>query len=227
VRTWTSEVVEQTKIADAARKGVDFNNPDSNVLSSISDAEKSKLEVAEKALDEVKRRAARSSDKVRAENERVARFEFERIQTEKHAENVLTFKNLPVNNEAFVPPPVVVDSSPSYAETVEFLGEKFGMKIGFGETSRKLIYRTDYETFAFDPKDISPDLIMRADPFGGSSVSVDCRNNRQKIERFTSSAKPENVSGFRVHVRNSIDQEKLASALSHLVSILGATKEAF
>lgn len=68
---------------------------------------------------------------------------------------------------------------------------------------------------------------MQTDQFGGASVSVGCRNDRRRIERFSLGVEPQTVSKFRVYAKNTIDRDKLAGALSHLVSILGATKEAF
>jgi len=124
----------------------------------------------------------------------------------------------------------VVDASPTYAETIEFLDQRFGLKVGFGELSRKLILRYDYarETYAFDAKDMNPEILA----FTNSGVRpinivLGCRNGQRKIEQFRANSKTTMNSEIHIYVGNPIEEDKLSKALSHLVRILGATKEAF
>jgi hypothetical protein len=155
--------------------------------------------------------------------------EKERAEAEKRAEAKRNFKNIVVNSEAFVPPPVVTDSSgPSYAETIEFLDQRFGLKVGFGEQSRKLIIRYDYggATYAFDAKDMNPEIII-ASSSNSITVVLGSRNAQRKIEQFTPHGEPRMISQIPISVGNSIEADKLSKALSHLVTILGGTKEAF
>jgi hypothetical protein len=232
VQSWKDEVIEQAKAAAAADKTFlqGRGRPDSRQLLQIRDTEQKKLQIAKATLSQAEQRARDAA----LEKERVARNESDQMQTEKSSEDRRIFKNLAINNELMIAPPVVSKSSPSYAETIEFLHGKFGLRIGFGETSRKLIFRErDDMTYTFDPKDINPEvtIVTNVNAFGVGRgpvmIVLSCRNAQRKIELFRAYGEPTMISEIQVYVRDSVEADKLSKALSHLVTILGATKEAF
>lgn len=102
VRTWTAQVAEQTKVADAAENAC--KHVWNTQLNEVSHAEREKLDIAKRTLAQAQRQSDESKRETRVEKERLARSESEQLRNEKRAENIRTFKSLPVNNEAFVPP---------------------------------------------------------------------------------------------------------------------------
>jgi len=241
VKKWTDEVEAQSKIAEAARSASstafakDGNTFQTLQLGEIQKAESAKLDIAKQTATQAKRQAATAQ----AEKDRIAKAENDRMQTEtqaaRRADELQKFKELPINKEAFVIPPGVSQASPSYEETIEFLAANYRVKIGFGETSRKLICRYTQPwgpvTYVFDPKDVTPEIIMQTDVngFGRQTVRLflKCRNSQRRIEGFMMRSPSTTVSQIEFYADNEIDAAKIAKALSHLVSILGATKEAF
>jgi len=244
VKKWSAEVDEQTRTATAAESAAaqkflkEGNTAASMQLSKTRDAEREKLGIAKAMLAQAKERAAESA----RENARQAMVTSDRLRAQKAsdkaadeaAEELQKFKSHPINNEVLIVPPVVSQSPPSYDETLEFLGGKFGLRIGFGEKCRKLIFRQRNDmTYTFDPKDINPEvtILTNVNAFGvqsgPSTIVLGCRNGQRKIELFRAYGEPEMISEIQVSVRDSVEADKLAKALSHLASILGATKEAF
>jgi hypothetical protein len=240
-KKWTDEAEAQSKTAEAARSASlkvfskDGNTFESLRLGEIRKAEEAKLDIAKQTASQAKQQAAAA----KAEKERIAKTESDRMQTQgqaaRKADELQKFKELPINNEKFVTPPGVSQASPSYEETIEFLATNYGVKIGFGETSKKLICRYTQPwgpvAYVFDPRDVTPEIIMQTDVngFGRRTVRLflKCRNSQRRIEGFMMRSQSTTVSRIEFYAGDEIDAEKIAKALSHLVTILGATKEAF
>jgi hypothetical protein len=156
----------------------------------------------------------------------------------------------PFNSDRFVEPgDFAVTDGPSYQETLEFLNAKLAplMSIGFGEKTGKMIFRCKnpngfpFYTMVFDPHDLNVDMLWEMN-MGQCSVRFQTKDGREKITIYRPNAsflfgkteilgidESSTNKGFIIGGRefDEITAKKVANAFSHLIYMLGGTKDPF
>jgi hypothetical protein len=146
------------------------------------------------------------------------------------------WEGLPVNmDELVAPTDAIIESTPSYDETIQFINAKIYGAIGYGKNAAMMIHREKSRTAVFNPKQLNREVRFMANTrFGVTSHSV-LLQGRNGAEAFTiwrnfadkSFDKTSKTSSLKIEVSNALDAEKVAKAYSHLILMFGGEKEAF
>ena len=136
---------------------------------------------------------------------------------------------------------------PSYEETIKFInsGILLGQKLGFSEKAQKMVLQDKISNALFDPTDLNPDVKYGpngpADYGLGYYVLAQCTNRVPKVisrkrqknvgERDGVNeavvSKPRHAYQIYFRCRDSVDAEKLARAISHLINMFGGKPDPF